>query len=124
MPVTMRLFGPAFAAASRALSAAASLRPRYSAMPRASRFHSPLLLTFTAVRPRASAASSSALFVDGRILHALAARSAVTASLVPLANERARCRVAASSLFCPNHAWRAATFRERFVSFGLAADDF
>ena len=46
------------------------------------------------------------------MLHALAARSAVSASLVSLANARIRCRVAASSLSCPNHAWRAATFRE------------
>ena len=52
------------------------------------------------------------------MLHALAARSAVVASSVFLANARTRCRVAASSFSCPNHAWRAATFRESAVSFG------
>ena len=40
------------------------------------------LPSFTAVRARASAASISALSVDGRMLHTLAARSAVVSSLV------------------------------------------
>ena len=68
--------------------------------------------SFAPARPRASTASSSALSVDGRILHAIAAHAAVHLLLVPLANVSIRCRVAASSFSCPNHAWRAATFRE------------
>src|SRR5262249_32069029 len=100
---------------------------RYSAIPRASRFHSwnwPPLPSSTPLRPRTSAASSSALSVDGRILQAFAAWLAVNSLLVPVANARNRRRVAANSFFCPNHAWRAATFRESNVSFGLAADAF
>ena len=78
----------------------------------------------TARRARTSAASTSALSVDGRIVHAVAARTAVHTSLVPFANARTCSRVAASSLSCPNHAWSVASCRERSVSIGLAEEVF
>ena len=58
------------------------------------------------------------------MLQALAAISAVIASLVSWANARILRRMSASSFSWPNHAWRAATFRESNVSARLAADTF